>query len=98
MIRILKLEERGLEMKKLYMPMFILAIMAAIFVTAGSCPADNITLHDFDRNACYSTCGCDARGMEAACFSCRQECDRKFWADFDKNTTEEKVGSMDDDN
>ena len=72
--------------------------MAIVSMTPGSCPAQGFFLHDFDRNACYSTCPCDVRGMISACAECRQECDRKFWADFDKETTEEKVGSMDDDN
>ncbi|MGD9818900.1 MAG: hypothetical protein AB7V04_09375 [Desulfomonilaceae bacterium] len=72
-------------------------VVASIVMAPYSSPADGIVVQEFDRNACYSTCGCDARGMEAACFSCRQECDRKFWAAFDRETSEDKVGSIDDD-
>lgn len=84
-------------MKKFYR--FSLSLLSFFMILAAPCysPADNIGLHDFDRNACYSGCPCGVRGMEASCNECIQECDRKFWADFDKETTEEKVGSMDDD-
>ncbi len=85
-------------MKKITRLILVLVAIGAVINTPLSIADDNMNLQDFDRNACYSTCGCDARGMEAACFSCRQECDRKFWADFDRENTEEKVGSMDDDN
>jgi hypothetical protein len=85
-------------MKKITRLILVLVAIGAVINTPLSIADDNMSLQDFDRNACYSTCGCDARGMEAACFSCRQECDRKFWADFDRENTEEKVGSMDDDN
>ncbi len=72
-------------------------LMLVFLLGPGSLPAENLTLHDFDRNACYSTCPCGVRGMEASCNECIQECDRQFWASFDKETAEDKVGSMDDD-
>lgn len=88
---------RGGTMNRLNSMTLTLLSAAFIILSPYSGNADNIGLQDFDRNACYSTCPCGVRGMEASCNECIQECDRKFWADFDKETSEEKVGSMDDD-
>ncbi len=78
---------------------FLIPLLMAVIISVSPGPglADDLRLHDFDRNACYSTCPCGVRGMESSCNECIQECDRKFWADFDKETSEKKVGSMDDD-
>ncbi len=79
--------------------MFLLSLFSLFLIALVPCSgtADDINLQDFDRNACYSTCPCGVRGMESVCNECIQECDRKFWADFDKETSEKNVGSMDDD-
>jgi len=84
--------------------MAIGAIVAVIALNPYSCFAEKPTLYAFDRAACYSNCGCDAIGMVAECFACKQECDRKFWAEFDKemsgveNGSDKDKGSRGEDN
>lgn len=79
--------------------MIIGAIAAAITLQADLSSAGDATTHQaFDRDACYAKCGCDAVGMVAACFDCKQECDRKFWAQFDQETGGDKTRREDDQN
>lgn len=71
-------------------------MLLVVFIAMNPYPgsAEKTVLHSFDRDACYSDCGCDAVGMVAECFDCKQECDRKFWADFDRETgSDDKNGS-----
>lgn len=74
------------------------AIVAAVALNPNGSSAEKPMLYAFDRDACYATCGCDAVGMVAACFDCKQECDRKFWADFDRETGSDKSGGDDENN
>ena len=79
------------------------AIVAAIMLDPCCCFAEKASLHAFDQKACYASCGCDAVGMVAACFACKQECDRKFRAEFDRemgtiNKGTKEEGTTDEDN
>lgn len=60
--------------------MLTFAAMVLPFQGAGVTEA-----YGFNRDACYATCGC-AFGNFTGCMACKQECDRKFWQSFDKQT------------
>lgn len=72
--------------------------MAATFIVftasfAQMVSAESPIPQSFDREACYSTCGC-ATGMFTSCAECRAACDRKFWKEWDKEMgLDQKPGS-----
>lgn len=80
---------------------FIVMVAAAfclLGVISNYGSAELSALHAFDREACYANCGCDAVGMVAACFDCKQACDRKYWEEFDKEMGTGNEGPRDDSN
>ena len=79
------------------------AIVVVIMLNPYCCFAEKTSLHAFDQQACYAGCGCDAVGMVAACFACKQKCDRRYWAEFDRemgniNKETKDQGTTDQDN
>jgi len=89
----------GEQVNKILRLMILVTILTLIAVNPYPCSAEKTVLHAFDRDACYANCGCDAVGMVSECFDCKQECDRKFWADFDRETgSDDKSGSANEDN
>ncbi len=90
--------KKGEQMDKFKILMVLVTVVGLISIAPHSGSAEKTVLHTFDREACYSSCGCDAVGMIAECFDCKQECDRKYWAEFDKEMGENNKGSNDDSN
>jgi hypothetical protein len=83
-------------MNKFRVFMLLVTVIAIIAMTPYFGVAEKTVLQAFDRQACYASCGCDSLRMVSACFDCKQECDRKYWAEFDKEMGENKKGSNDD--
>jgi hypothetical protein len=74
------------EMKISRTIVIVFMLMTGMVFYPYSGRAEQAILHDFDRQACYASCRCDSHETVTGCFSCKQECDRKFWRAFDRET------------
>ena len=92
----LALKKEGEQMNKAQNLLALGAIVAVSMVNPYFSFAEKTTLHAFDQKACYANCGCDAVHMVAACFACKQECDRRFWAEFDREMGTVNKGTQDE--
>jgi len=74
------------------LPAILLLLTALVLAVtpASTVAADPVLMQDFDRNSCYAACPCSTGAPDQAqlCFECKQECDRKFWKSFDKETNQ----------
>jgi hypothetical protein len=74
------------------MKLLIIALSVAALLLVGASPqidcAAESVLHEFDLDACYATCPCTT-GMLYACLQCKLECERKYWAEWDKESKAE---------
>lgn len=76
-------------MNKLIVLLLFLTALLLTVTPASTVVADSVLMQDFDRNACYAACPCSTGAPEQAqlCFECKQECDRKFWKSFDRESS-----------
>ena len=69
-------------------------LLTALFLAVTLSPivaADNVPFQDFDRNACYDKCPCNAGIQDHACAVCKQRCDMEFWRQ--RNEQSKKKGN-----
>jgi hypothetical protein len=72
-------------MRTLLIPFVVVAILFMFGAASQVSSAEDPILQAFDINACYATCGCHY-GLVQSCFDCKQQCERKYWKDFDRVT------------
>jgi hypothetical protein len=66
------------------------AVAGLLFVGISpqiDCAAEPV-LHEFELDACYSTCPC-VTNMTNACLQCKMVCERSYWAEWDKDNDAE---------
>ena len=68
-------------MNNIFLSILIMLTFAAMVLPYPGTGATEA--YAFDREACYSTCGCTISTFQT-CMACRQECDRKYWQSFDR--------------
>jgi hypothetical protein len=72
-------------MRTLLIPFVVVALLFMFGAASQVYSTEEPILQDFDINACYASCGCH-QGLFQACFDCKQQCERKYWKDFDRET------------
>jgi hypothetical protein len=78
--------EGAATMKRLLIVIFLLIALLPAVMPTHTIAASPELLQDFNRDACYSTCPCAFSRAFQACADCMQECDRKFWRNFDEKS------------
>jgi hypothetical protein len=76
----------GLEMKIYRVIAIFFALMAGMIVNPYSGSAQQTVPHEFNRESCYASCRCESFESVQPCFQCKQECDRKYWREFERET------------